>query len=317
MDVVDGLQGRDIPVVLAPSWNALTKILETRRSEIENHPQQTFQYGSTDRHKLDVFYPDQAAVSPDKPVPVLFFIYGGGFTSGDRKLAPPYDLAYTNVGVFFAKRGILTVIPDYRLFPKATYPGPVEDVHDALAWVLANPSTITASPASTLPASAPLNNLFVLSQSAGTTHTVSLFLSPSLLPLDSPVRAATRGLIPSGGTYVVDITKPIPLPPGVVDGYYGSLEAARKHLPLQLLADAPDELVQGLPEMFVLKSEKEPAFIDESNEVFVEALEGRLGRKVRYEVMKRHNHVSPHVALLTGEGEEWAEDVVVWIKARA
>ena len=55
--------------------------------------------------QLDVYYPEPATVSPDKPVPVLFFIYGGGFVNGDRKMAPPFDLAYTNVGVFFAKRG--------------------------------------------------------------------------------------------------------------------------------------------------------------------------------------------------------------------
>ena len=36
---------------------------------------------------------------------MLFFEYGGGFTSGDRKIDPPYDLGYANVGVFFAKRG--------------------------------------------------------------------------------------------------------------------------------------------------------------------------------------------------------------------
>ena len=145
-------------------------------------------------------------------------------------------------------------------------------MRDALAWVLANSSTITADPASTLPSSTALDNLFVLSQSAGTTHAMSLYLSPTILPLDSPVRAATRGFVPSGGLYLFDFSKPVPLPPGVVDGYYGSLENARKNLPLQLLEDAPEELVKGLPELFVLKSEKEPAFIEDSNEAFVPAL---------------------------------------------
>ncbi|KAM5542084.1 hypothetical protein V8D89_004394 [Ganoderma adspersum] len=316
MDFVTGLQEQAIHLIIEPTKQAFAKTLESRRSEIENHPQQTFQFGSTDRHKLDVFYPDPAALAPNKPVPVLFFIYGGGFVSGDRKQAPPYDLGYTNAGVFFAKRGILTVIPDYRLYPHVTYPAPIEDIRDALAWVLANASTVTSAPPSTLPASTPLSNLFVLSHSAGSNHAASLFLSPATLPLDSPVRAATRGLIPGGGVYVFDFVKDKGvLPPGVVEGYYGSEAAALAKMPLQLLADAPEELVKGLPEIFVLKSEREPSVINEGNNVFVKALEGRLGKKVRYEVMKRHNHISPHWALLSGDGEEWAEDVAVWVKA--
>ena len=214
------------------------------------------------------------------------------------------------------------MIPDYRLYPHVTYPAPVEDVRDALSWILANPRTVTSAPPSTLPASTPLSSFFVLGHSAGSNHAASLFLLPSLLPLASPVRAATRGLVPCGGAYhfTFDVASAgvTVLPPGVVDGYYGSAAGALANMPLRLLADAPEELVQGLPEIFVLRSEHEPAVIEGSNEAFVRALEGRLGlgRKVRYEVMKRHNHISPHWALLTGDGEEWAEDVAVWVKAR-
>ena len=42
-------------------------------------------------------------------IPVLFFEYGGGFTSGDRKQDPPYELGYSNVGVFFAQRGCVLI----------------------------------------------------------------------------------------------------------------------------------------------------------------------------------------------------------------
>ncbi|KAI1791606.1 alpha/beta-hydrolase [Ganoderma leucocontextum] len=292
MDFVVGMKNENIMAVLEPTKLAFMKILEDWRSEIESHPQQTFKFGNTDRHKLDVFYPDPAAVSSTGPVPVLFFIYGGGFITSDRKQKPPLDLGYTNLGVFFAKRGYVphpvlpivsdlipptplpsintasSVIPDYPLYPTVSYPTPVED-----------------------------------------------YLLPALLPLDSPVRAATRGLIPQGSPYVFDFTTPGVLPPGIVEGYYGSQEAALATMPLALLKDAPEALIAGLPELFVLKSETEPVLIDQGNDVFVKVLEGRLGKKVRYEVMQRHNHISPHWALLTGDGEEWAEDVAAWIKA--
>ena len=60
---------------------------------------------SLPRGQLDVYYPDPAAVAPNQPVPVLFFIYGSGFVNGHRRQAPPFDLGHANVGVFFAKRG--------------------------------------------------------------------------------------------------------------------------------------------------------------------------------------------------------------------
>ena len=83
-----------------------------------------------------------------------------------------------------------------------------------------------------------------------------------------------------------------------------------------LLRRAPEELIRSLPEIFVLKSEHEPETIARGNDEFVQVLEERLGKKVRYEIMKRHNHISPHWALLSGDGEEWAEDVAAWLKSK-
>ncbi|PIL33055.1 hypothetical protein GSI_04504 [Ganoderma sinense ZZ0214-1] len=317
MDYVAGTKDMPIMSIVESTKLAFMKLLENRRSDIEGHPQKTFKFGETDRHQLDVYYPDPAAVSADRTVPVLFFIYGGGFVAGDRKYKAPLDLGYANLGTFFAKRGILTVIPDYRLFPNVVYPAPVEDVRDAIAWLLANAHTVASSPASTIPASSPLSSVFVLGHSAGANHIASLYLSPTLLPLDSPVRAATRGLVPQGGPYVFDFAAPEgSLPPGIVDVYYGSQAQAQARMPLALLKAGSEELVRGLPEFFVLKSAMEPALVDKGNDAFVQALEGRTGRKVKYEVMRGHNHFSPHWALMSGEGEEWGEDVAAWINAK-
>nr|VWP01446.1 NmrA domain-containing protein [Ganoderma boninense] len=287
---------KDVPfiAIVESTKVAFMKLLENRRSEIESQPQKAFQFGETDRHQLDVYYPDPAAVSADGTVPVLFFIYGGGFAAGDRKYKAPLDLGYANLGTFFAKRGrlipphtysILTVIPDYRLFPNVVYPAPVEDVRDAIAWVLANARTIASAAPSTIPASTALSSVFVLGHSAGANHVASLYLSPSLLPLDSPVRAATRGLVPQGCPYVFDFaargtrTGEGSLPRGIVDGYYGSEAQATARMPLALLDAGTEELVRGLPEFFVLKSAIEPALIDKGNDAFVQALEGpRIGR---------------------------------------
>lgn len=82
-------------------------------------PRKTFRYGATERHnvsrddqdhpptthstpQLDVYYPE---ASSGGSVPILFFVYGGGFDTGTRQFDPPLDLIYTNTGAFFAKRG--------------------------------------------------------------------------------------------------------------------------------------------------------------------------------------------------------------------
>src|SRR4051794_20374857 len=59
------------------------------------------------KHKLDLYLPEGA-----KDFPVLFFIHGGGWVSGDRDF---HFGLYANVGRAFAKKGIGTVIISYRL----------------------------------------------------------------------------------------------------------------------------------------------------------------------------------------------------------
>src|SRR3954463_8944429 len=62
-------------------------------------------YGPESRQQLDVYSPKDAQ---DRPVVVFF--YGGSWTTGRRGL-------YRFVGAALAERGIVTVLPDYRLYP--------------------------------------------------------------------------------------------------------------------------------------------------------------------------------------------------------
>jgi 6-phosphogluconolactonase (cycloisomerase 2 family)/endonuclease/exonuclease/phosphatase family metal-dependent hydrolase/dienelactone hydrolase len=74
------------------------------------------------KHKLDLFTPRGAT-----DFPVLFFVHGGAWTTGDRKL-------YGRLGRVFARNGIGTVITSYRLSPGVKHPGHIEDVARAFAW---------------------------------------------------------------------------------------------------------------------------------------------------------------------------------------
>ena len=81
-------------------------------------------YGPEERHRLDVYVPEQNGGR----APVMVFFYGGGWNSGERA-----DYAF--VGRAFAAQGFVTIIPDYRLVPQVHFPGFVEDGALALRWV--------------------------------------------------------------------------------------------------------------------------------------------------------------------------------------
>ncbi|KAI0738005.1 alpha/beta hydrolase domain-containing protein [Daedaleopsis nitida] len=296
----------ELHVLVGLTRDVFMPLLEKRREEIESYPQRTFKYGSTDRHQLDVYYPDPKAI-PNGKIPVLFFVYGGGFIGGDRKFAAPYNLGYSNVGMFFAQRGIMTVIADYRLVPHVKFPQPVEDIRDAITWFIANSDTvIAASPAGASDLNkASLGKIFAMGHSAGANHITSLFLSPTIIPPGSPIRAMTGGLIPQGGPYRFSFVT-LDLPPGILEAYYGSQEATLAKMPFTLLEKADQELLDSLPEVFMLWSEHEPAGLLQTNKDFQKALEERTGKRVKSEAMEGHNHFR----------EKWGEFVAEWVKAR-
>lgn len=80
-------------------------------------------YGPESRQKLDVYSPWDAQGRP-----VVVFFYGGSWTAGSRGL-------YRFVGAALAERGIVTVVPDYRLYPQVKFPAFVNDGALAVAWV--------------------------------------------------------------------------------------------------------------------------------------------------------------------------------------
>ena len=79
-----------------------------------------------DKQTLDLYLP-----KGQKDFPVLFFVHGGTWKSGDRK-------QYPRLGEAFASRGLGTVVINYRLSPKVQHPAHIQDVAKAFAWTCAN-----------------------------------------------------------------------------------------------------------------------------------------------------------------------------------
>ena len=122
-------------------------------------------YAPGPRHALDIYKPAQSHP------PVVVFVYGGGWRTGDRA-------DYRFVGAALAARGFLTVVPDYREYPEVKYPGFVQDAAAAVAWTKAHAAQYGGDP----------DRLFLMGHSAGA-HIVAM------LTLDKAFLAA-EGLDP-------------------------------------------------------------------------------------------------------------------------
>jgi acetyl esterase/lipase len=87
-------------------------------------------YRADDRDALlDVHVP--AGLGPDERLPAVIWTHGGAWLSGSRTDVVPYLQ-------LIAAEGYAVVALDYSLAPAATYPTPVLQVNDALAYVREN-----------------------------------------------------------------------------------------------------------------------------------------------------------------------------------
>lgn len=82
-------------------------------------------YGEGPRRKLDIWVP--AGTRKSDRLPVIVWLYGGGWYSGARG-------DYGFAGRAFAKQGFVVVIPDYRIVPEGHWPDFLEDSAAAVAW---------------------------------------------------------------------------------------------------------------------------------------------------------------------------------------
>ena len=93
-------------------------------------------YGPEARQKLDLYVP----ATPVRNAPVVQFIYGGSWDSGDRA-------SYAFVGEALAARGIVTAVVDTRLVPEVRFPAFVEDSAAATVWLKRTWQPMAATPA--------------------------------------------------------------------------------------------------------------------------------------------------------------------------
>lgn len=308
MEKIAELKTREIPETVDATIGAFLPLLEQKRAEIQEIPRKTFKYGPTDRHQLDVYYP--IAPSGSEKTQVLVWIYGGGFTTGDRQFPPPADLIYACVGAYYARRGFVVVIPDYRLLHDAVFPGAAEDVRDAVLWTIRNPAHLT-TPNTPNPDT---KGIHLMGHSAGAVNAFSALVLPETAE-SAILRASIASVILCAGAHHCDSLAPSDPLQDVISQLWGGAEGIKEKAPMGLLRNASDTTVAGLPRTALVIAERDPDWLLAADEDFTKALEGRTGKKPKKIVAQGHNHISPNIALGTGQGEAWAEEVIAWIKA--
>ncbi len=85
------------------------------------------------RHRLDLYLPEKADVRS----PVILWVHGGGWITGDKAGGP---------AVQFAAKGFAVASMNYRYSQHATFPAQVHDCKAAVRWLRANAETYSLDP---------------------------------------------------------------------------------------------------------------------------------------------------------------------------
>lgn len=117
-----------------------------------------YKEGSTNpKHTVDLYLPKDG-----HDFPMVYFVHGGNWNSGDKRYYQSITGVYGNIGVALAERGIGVAVASYRLFPEAGIKEQMADVTDGVAWIEAHAQEYGAS-----------DDIFLMGHSSGA-HVVSM-----------------------------------------------------------------------------------------------------------------------------------------------
>ena len=121
-------------------------------------------YGDNERQRLDVF----KAEGDTRVSPVLLFIHGGGFISGNKHAeGSPF---FSNIGAWAVNNGFAGVNMTYRLAPEYQWPAGIEDIRSVVQWIQAHGAEHGLD----------AHNIFIMGQSAGGAHTAHYLAHPEV-----------------------------------------------------------------------------------------------------------------------------------------
>ncbi|MEP7069799.1 MAG: alpha/beta hydrolase [Usitatibacter sp.] len=166
-------------------------------------------YGDDARQRLDVYVPRAGPAA--SPAPVVVFFYGGRWQQGARA-------SYLFVAEALTAQGFVVVVPDYRLYPAAPYPGFLEDGARAVAWTRREIAAFGGDP----------SRIFLMGHSAGAHIATMLAYDEEFLAREGMKRADVRGVIGLAGPYDF-----LPLTDADLVGVFAAAPALEATQPIQ------------------------------------------------------------------------------------
>ena len=127
---------RLLPALAALAWiAAATGMPAAAQSSAQDVAVSTsIRYAGAGRNTLDVYRPAHA-----RRAPVIVFIYGGSWQNGSKS-------TYSFVAEALARKGYVTIVPDYRVYPSVRFPGFLEDSAKAVRWARDNAAKFGGDP---------------------------------------------------------------------------------------------------------------------------------------------------------------------------
>jgi acetyl esterase/lipase len=160
-----------------PLWLITLGLLtEAQAQEVKRN----IAYGSEERQVLDVYTPSQA-----KNLPVVFWIHGGGWETGDKSSVQVKPRAFVDKGFVF-------VSTNYRLLPKVDMETIVRDIAKSIHWVHDHIAEYGGDP----------QRLLIMGHSAGAQLAALICTDDRYLKAEGLSLAIIKGCVPvDGDTY--------------------------------------------------------------------------------------------------------------------
>lgn len=257
--------GFDLPAVQALYAPLLAR---QPRDGVTLHADQ--RYGAHARHRLDVYVPEAL----QGRLPVLVAFHGGGFIRGDKSQR-------ANIGWHFARQGIVTVLPNYRLAPESQWPSGPQDVAAVLRWLREHLPRFGGD----------ADRIVLMGESAGAAHVAAATLMRGFRP-DDTTEDRIAGAVLLSGPYNARLEGlaraqfGVPTPDPRNEAYFGADPAAWDAASIvDHINAAPFPLAIGFAERDLLPMQVQ------AGELFAR-LVSRHGFTPQLWMLREHNHFS-------------------------
>jgi acetyl esterase/lipase len=231
-------------------------------------------------HRLDLYLPAGAA-----PFPVVVFVHGGCWNSGDKNM-------YAHIGRHFASRGVGVAVVGYRLFPEVSHPAQASDVAAAFAWVHRNVAAYGGDP----------SRMFLCGHSAGGHLATLLATDRRLLAAHGLAKGHVRGLIALSGIYSVDFVIDL----AGLGGVFAGADRGQASPMTHAAGDCPPSLL--------LYAEDDLPTLGGQARAMHRKLEG-AGAKTTLRKVEGKNHTSLIIDICLPRSD-YGDEIVRWVKAQ-